>query len=231
MKIVKRSRDKIKIVKEEVEQMIDHFCEYLTGKIRKAMPEVDDERAEIIQYGIQLLLGELPKIAFVFIIAFALKIGWLTIFAFCVMLPYRSSSGGFHLTTHLGCICMTTALYVGSVLLAQYTYLPNEWVKYGIAIGIWILGMVMCRLYAPADTQWQPIISKKERKKKQILSYITLTVTLIVAVVIPDRVLSNIILYEMFFQSLCITRFAYKLARNEYGHEIYEKEQSLAVNS
>lgn len=211
--------------------MIDGFCEYVTNKIRIAMPEIDDERAEIIQYGIQLLLGEVPKIVLLFFIAFILKVGWLTVFAFCIMTPYRSSSGGFHLTTHLGCICMTNVLYIGIVLLAQYTYLPNEWVKYGIAIGIWILGMLMCKKYAPADTQWQPIISKKERKKKQILSYITLTITLIVAAFIPDRVLSNIMLYAMFFQSLCITRIAYKLAKNQYGHEIYEKEQSLESNT
>ncbi len=210
--------------------MIDRFCEFVTSKIRNAMPDVDDERAEIIQYGIQLLLGEVPKIALLFIIAFILKIGWLTVFAFLVMLPYRSSSGGFHLTTHLGCICMTTLLYVGSVVLAQHTYLPNDVVKYGIIIGIWVLGMIMCKLYAPADTQWQPIISKKERKKKQLLSYITLTVTLVIAACIQDRVLSNIMMYEMFLQSLFITRVAYKLARNEYGHEIYEKEQSIATN-
>lgn len=89
----------------------------------------------------------------------------------------------------------------------------------------------MCKLYAPADTQWQPIISKKERKRKQLLSYITLTVTLIIAACIQDRVISNILMYEMFFQTICITRIAYKLARNQYGHEIYEKEQSLAVNT
>lgn len=210
--------------------MIDRFCEYLTNKIRKAMPEVDDERAEIIHYGIQLLIGEVPKIALLFIIAFVLKIGWLTVFAFCAMLPYRSSSGGFHLTTHIGCICMTTLLYVGTVLLAQITYLPNDFVKYGIIIGIWIFGMAMCKLYAPADTQWQPIISKKERKKKQILSYITLTVTLIIAAIIPNRILSNILIYEMLFQSICITRIAYKLAKNVYGHETYEQEQSLATS-
>jgi len=208
--------------------MIDRFCTYLTNKIRAAMPDIDDERAEIIQYGIQLLIGEVPKIAILFILAFILKVGWLTVFAFCAMLPYRSASGGFHLTTHLGCICMTTTLYVGTVLLAQHTYIPVDWLKYVIIGAIWIFGMIMCKLYAPADTQWQPIISKKERKRKQLLAYITLTVTLIIAACVQDRVISNILMYEMFFQTVFITRFAYKIARNEYGHEIYEKEQSLA---
>ena len=41
--------------------MIDKFCAYLTKKIRKEMPEVDDEREEVIMYGLQNIIGELPK--------------------------------------------------------------------------------------------------------------------------------------------------------------------------
>ena len=36
--------------------MIDKICLLLTNKIRKEMPEVDDERAEIINYGLHLKL-------------------------------------------------------------------------------------------------------------------------------------------------------------------------------
>ena len=42
--------------------MIDKFCLFLTSKIRKEMPEVDDEKAEVINYGLQLIIGEIPKI-------------------------------------------------------------------------------------------------------------------------------------------------------------------------
>ena len=41
--------------------MIDKICEFLTNKIRKEMPEIDDERAEVINYGLQLIIGEIPK--------------------------------------------------------------------------------------------------------------------------------------------------------------------------
>ena len=42
--------------------MIDKFCLFLVNKMRKENPEIDDERAEIINYGLQLLIGEIPKI-------------------------------------------------------------------------------------------------------------------------------------------------------------------------
>ena len=41
--------------------LIEKLCNKLTQKIRKKMPEIDDERAEVINYGLQLVFGEIPK--------------------------------------------------------------------------------------------------------------------------------------------------------------------------
>ena len=87
----------------------------------------------------------------------------------------------------------------------------------------------MCRLYAPADTESVPILRKKERKIKQILSYVILTITLIVGIFIRNNTISNIIILGMLIQSIMISRLAYKITKNEYGHEIYEKEELQKV--
>ena len=42
--------------------MIDKFCTFLVNKMRKEMPDIDEERAEVITYGLQLIIGEIPKI-------------------------------------------------------------------------------------------------------------------------------------------------------------------------
>ena len=42
--------------------MIDKICNFLTNRIRKEMPDIDDERAEVINYGLQNIVGEIPKI-------------------------------------------------------------------------------------------------------------------------------------------------------------------------
>ena len=49
--------------------MIDKFCNYLTDKIRKEMPDIDDDRADAIRFGIQLIVGELPKILLMLIVS------------------------------------------------------------------------------------------------------------------------------------------------------------------
>lgn len=201
--------------------MVDKFCTYLTNKIRKEMPEVDDERAEVINYGIQLIVGEIPKILLLFVVAFILKIGWLTVFTFFAILPYKKFSGGFHLKTHLGCIIGTCLFYFLTVYMSKYIVFEQVYTKYIIILVEWIFSMIMVKLYAPADTENLPILSEKERKYKKIMSYVTLTITLIVAVVIPNNIISNILMIGTFLQTISITKIAYKLSKNKYGYEVY----------
>lgn len=204
--------------------MIDKICDYLTNKIRKQMPDVDDERAEVINYGIHLVIGEIPK-TFVFI-AIAALLGVLKEFfiTMLVIFPYRAVSGGFHLKTHIGCILMTSLYYCGISYISQFTLFGNN-IKYILIPIVWVFGMIMCKLYAPADTENVPILRKKDRKIKQILSYIILTITLIIGAVIDNYVVSNIIILGMFVQSIMISRLAYKLTNNKYGYEVYLEEK------
>ena len=200
--------------------MIDTICTFLTNRIRKEMPEIDDEKAEVINYGLQNIIGEIPKIILVFIIAFVLGILKEVLFMFIVLTPYRGASGGFHLKTHLGCIVGTTTFYCGIVLLSKYMIL-EEIAKY-ILVGMsWIFGMFMIKLYAPADTENVPILSKKDRKKKQIIAYITYSIGLIAALLIQDNVIANILLFGNLLQTLTITKLAYRLTKNKYGYEVY----------
>ncbi len=206
--------------------MVDKFCDYLTNKIRIESPEIDDERAEVINYGIHLIVGEMPKLFIIFGVAYLLGVLDLTILAYFLILPYRGSSGGFHLKTHIGCTIGSIMFFCGIALAGKYLILEKT-VKYIVTFAIWLFGMIMVKLYAPADTENVPIISKKERKKKRILSYIALTISIIVSLFIPNEVISNIIVYGMLFQSISITRLAYKLTNNKYGYEVYNASQEL----
>ena len=200
--------------------MIDKFCAYLTKKIRKEMPEVDDERAEVIMYGLQNIIGELPKGIIILIIAYILGIFKLTVISILIIAPYRCVSGGVHMKTHIGCIIYTLLLYSGSSLLGKYIVLTGN-VKIVLAIAVWIFCMIMIKLYAPADTENLPILRKKERMQKQILSYIIITSEILIAIFIKNTTISGIIIFGDFIQTLTITRIAYRVTHNKYGHEIY----------
>ena len=200
--------------------MIDRICTYLTNQIRKEMPDIDDERAEIIMYGLQNIIGELPKGIIILLIAYFLGIFKLTLISVLIIAPYRCFSGGVHMKTHIGCIIYTLILYSGSALLGKYIILTGS-IKYVAMICIWIFCMVMLKLYDPADTENVPILRKKERTQKQILSYLILTVEFIIAIIIGNTTIAGIIIFGDLIQTLTITRIAYKITDNKYGHEVY----------
>lgn len=207
-------------IRKEGEKVIDKICEYLTNRIRKEIPEIDDEKAEIIMYGLQNIIGELPKGVIILFIAYLLGIFKLTLMAVLIIAPYRCFSGGVHMKSHIGCIIYTLVLYSGSALIGKYVALTGV-IKYFVATMMWGFCMVMIKLYAPADTENFPILRKKERKQKQIFSYIILTVEFIIAILINNTIISGIIIFGDLIQTLTITRFAYNITDNRYGHEVY----------
>lgn len=200
--------------------MIDKVCTLLLKRMRQEMPEIDDERAEIIMYGLQNIIGELPKGIIILLIAYFLGIFKLTLIAMLIIAPYRCFSGGIHLKTHIGCIINTFILYGGTAVLGKYAILTGM-TKYVLGITIWIFGMIMLKMYAPADTENVPILRKKERRQKQIISYIILTVGIAIALAMDNSPITGIIIFGDLFQTLMITRVAYKITDNKYGHEVY----------
>ena len=200
--------------------MIDKICEYLTNKIRKEMPEINDERAEVIMYGLQIIIGEIPKVFIILAIAYLLGLLKLVLISILIIAPYRCVSGGFHVKTHIGCIINTFLLYGGTAILAKYIVLSGI-SKYILTFIIWGFCMIMIKIYAPADTENVPILRKQERKQKQILSYVILTLEFIVALIINNPYITSVIIFGDLIQTLTITRIAYNLTNNKYGHEVY----------
>lgn len=203
--------------------MVEKICNYILKKMKSRIPDMTEEKAEVILYGLQLIIGEIPKMILILGISFILGFGWYMIFAYIAIAPYRTVSGGFHLHTHLGCILGTVIFYYGTVIISKYLILDDiqEYILIALSLGF---GLLMISMYAPADTEDVPIISKKERRTKKILSYIMLIITLIVAFFVQDRILSNILIIGSIFQSVSISRIAYKITKNKYGHEVYEKQ-------
>lgn len=206
--------------------MIETICNNLTVRIRRKMPEIDDERAEVINYGLQLIVGEIPKTFMILAIAWILGVLELTILGLILMLPYRTFSGGVHLNTHIGCVIATSLFYIGNALLSKYIILEGS-VKYIVIAIIGAFSTIMITLYAPADTESAPILRKKDRRLKKILSYISMIVSLIAAILIKDCIISNLLAFGILLQTITITRFIYTITGNKYGYEEYMKNTTL----
>lgn len=202
--------------------MIDKICNVILKRIKTEMPQMDDERAEVINYGLQLIIGEIPKLFIMLAIAYLLGVLKLTILAYFILLPYKYFVGGVHAKSHLACIITTPAIYCGNALISKILVIPNVY-RYLAVILVWIFSMIVISIYAPADTENVPILRKSERKFKKIMSYVMMTLSLVIAIVLKDKyvVISNILIIGCLIHSIFITRPMYKFYHNKYGYEVY----------
>ena len=200
--------------------MIEAICNSLTKKIIQSVDGYDESKADEINYGLQLLIGEVPKFFIILLLAFLLHMFKLTLISFLIILPYRAFSGGFHLHTHLGCIVVTSLLYIGTPYLASILNFDDT-IKYILIAITFIFSFAMIAKYAPADTENVPVLQKKERRKRKIWSFVIAGVELVIAIFIPYKVVSNMIIIGILVQTLTLTRLAYKITKNKYGYEVY----------
>ena len=204
--------------------MIDKFCDLITEKIKSKVTDMDDERELVINFGVRLIFGELPKILILFIIGFLLSMGWQTLLLFFLIAPYRSFTGGIHLKTHLGCMITTSILYLLPIILSKYILISDKIILYILAGLITIFSIIVIAKYAPADTENMPILSKKEIKSKKIKAYISLVVLLSIIIFNPYKQFSYMIIYAIFLQNLTVLPISYKLTNNKHGYEVYTEE-------
>lgn len=208
--------------------MIEKLCNKLTKIIQNKMPEIDEERAEVINYGLQLVFGEFPKTFIILLIAYILGVLKLSILALLFIMPYKTFSGGVHLKTHIGCILATSLFYIGNAFLSKNIIIEPTFIKYILIAAIWIFSIVMIKIYAPADTEAVPILRKKDRNLKRKLSYITMTLTLICAMVIKNNIISNLLIFGTLMQTISITGFMYKITKCKFGYREYIKLNNIA---
>ena len=208
--------------------MIDKICAFLTRKIREEMPDIDDEKAEVINYGLQNLLGEIPKTFIMLFVAYILGIFEWALFTFVALFIYKGASGGVHLKTHIGCLVFTCTFYCIIPFISKYIVM-SQIVKYIVIALVWIFGMIMIKLYAPADTESVPILQEKVRKKKRLVSYISFSIALLVAAIVQNNMISNILILANLFQTITITKFVYKITNNKYGYEVYSDTSTETV--
>ena len=205
--------------------MVNKICNLIMGRIKKEMPDIDEERAEIIEYGLQMIIGEVPKMAVMFFIAYILGVFKLTLIAYFALLPYKYFVGGVHAKSHIACLISSPIIYSGNAIISKY--MPVIPLKYRIILTlvVWIFSIIVISIYAPADTENVPILRKKERIYKKIMSYIIMTITLIIAIIIHNNhVISNLLIIGCLIHSVFITRPMYKLYHNKYGYEVYANE-------
>ncbi|MCI9365771.1 MAG: accessory gene regulator B family protein [Clostridia bacterium] len=204
-----------------IDKLLDNICEKINIKIRKEIPDIDEARLEVIDYGLKMIIGEAPKLVIMLLIAYILGVFKLTILSYIILLPYTFFAGGAHAKTHVACMIATPSIYCSCAILSKNVLMEINPERYIVIFAVWIFGIIMSIVYAPADTENVPILRKKERKFKKIMACIVLTISLIISVLLKNIVISNILIFGCLIRTVMMTRPIYILFKNKYGYEVY----------
>lgn len=192
----------MKMVMEMKKRILNHCMEVVKNKY----PEYDEDKLEIINYGLESIYLTFTKIIIIFVLAIILNI-WkevLLLLAFYNLI--RVSAFGMHAKKSIHCLMISLTLFIGGVYLCRYLVIPLI-----LKVVLSIICIILIAKYAPADTEKRPIINKKLRKKYKIISVIISGIFAISIVLLSDKNISNYLLLGMIEATIMLLPITYKI--------------------
>jgi accessory gene regulator B len=175
-----------------------------------------EEDLEKIEYGIQVILVNTFKLIVLFLLSFILGNIEYTFIALISFSVVRMFASGVHADSNLKCTITNIIIFLGNVYISENIVLRTY-----IKIIIFSLSFLLILLYAPADTEDRPLVSRKLRIRLKVYSA---AVALILGAFIfktDNSIYSNLILFSLLEESVLITPIAYGIFKKSYRN--YEK--------
>lgn len=187
---------------EMKKKILNHCMEVVKNKY----PEYDEDKLEIINYGLESIYLTFTKIIIIFVLAIILNI-WkevLLLLAFYNLI--RVSAFGMHAKKSIHCLIISLTLFIGGVYLCRYLVIPLI-----LKVVLSTICIVLIAKYAPADTEKRPIINKKLRRKYKFISVIISGMFAISIVLLSDKNISNYLLLGMIEATIMLLPITYKI--------------------
>lgn len=189
------------------------FLNSSMNAIKKYNPEYDEEKLEIIEYGLEGIYLTTTKLIIIFGLSYYLGI---LLEVFLLTLSYnliRFTAFGLHATKSIYCLISSLTMFVGGTLIVLNVTIPLL-----IKIIISIICVYFIFKYAPADTEKRPIVSPKRRKVYKTISTITGIIFTILIIVFNKYILSNYLLIGMIEAVIMIHPTVYKIFKLPYDN-------------
>lgn len=186
---------------------------YCMNLIKNKFPNYDNDKLEIIEYGLEGFYLTFTKVVLITFLSIILGIVKKMILLIVFYNIIRFNAFGLHAKKSTHCLIISLLLFIGGVYICDYVYFP-------ILIKA-ILSMVCILLiakYAPADTDKHPLINKKKRKKHKILTLLFSTVFSILIIIFNEYNISNYLLIGLIEATLMILPISYKLLDLPYDN-------------
>lgn len=183
----------------------------ITQFVNKSTQSKTKVELEQIQYGIHILLNNLIKLTVVFLAAYFLGIFKYVIIAFLSFSFLRSSASGIHARTSITCLISTAAIFLGAAYLGISIQLGYR----DISV-VFTTCTLLLYLYAPADTEEKPLVSKRLRRRLKIFALGSNVLLFAVCLILKGSIFASVITFSVLIECLSITPFIYFIFKRRY---------------
>lgn len=186
---------------------------YCMKLVKNKFPEYDEDRLEIIEYGLEGLYLTITKIIIIICLSLILGILKKVLLLLLFYNIIRFSAFGLHAKKSSHCLVISLSLFIGGVYICDYVYL-SLMAKTIISI----ICIILMAKYAPADTEKRPLINHKKRIRYKVLSILSSMIFAILIVIFNEYSISNYLLFGMFESTLMILPISYKILDLSYDN-------------
>ncbi|MGM0125367.1 accessory regulator B [Enterococcus sp. AZ194] len=182
---------------------------------------MDETEYDYTCYFIEIVLLNLFKMTQIYLAAYLLGTMLETAIMNGAYILLRHHAGGWHARTSIGCSIFGIVTFVGIPRLLQESALVIPGWSLTVLSICCLVGVLF---YAPADTEKNPLINAEHRKRKAILSFITVITMLSLSFLLLTNYFQILIILGLSLETLLISPLYYKLTKRSYNnYENYQK--------
>lgn len=193
----------------------------LINRIKKKYPNYDDDKLEIIAYGLESLYIIITKTIVIFSIALLLGIIREVFFVLIFYNIIRTTAFGMHAKKSSHCYIISIVLFIVMGVICKYIDI-NLYVKLILAM----LSFITLVVYAPADTYKRPLLNAKKRKVYKIITIINSLIYIVLIFIFREHSISDYLVLGILDASLMIHPLIYRMFQLPYNN--YKKYEATA---
>lgn len=181
--------------------------------IKNKYPDYDDDKLEVIAYGLESLYIMITKMIVISLIALLLDVFKEMLLIMVLYNVIRTTAFGMHAKESWQCYIISITLFIGGALLFKYVD-----VSFYIKASIGAISYIFLAIYAPADTYKRPLVNAKKRQIYKMITIITSSIYLILIIIFRDSNISTAISMGLLDAMLMIHPLTYRVFHLPYNN-------------
>jgi accessory gene regulator B len=199
-----------------LKKSLDFFEKHYSGYSEKKRP--------ILKYGLETIYLTATKLILIVLISIILGLFKEMLLFMIAYNLLRLFAFGLHASKSYICLITSTLVFI-TIPYVSTIIEVNVYIK--ILVSMFCL--ISFILYAPADTEKRPIVSKKRRMIYKVFSSLILTIYIVLIFVLKNDFIVNTIIFAMLTETFMIHPLSYKMFKMPYNNYIRYLESKKVV--